>query len=168
LSEQLSALRRRTHETIGRVNDDIGRRYTFNTAVAKIRELLNAVADISDNSEIARVVKHEALETAVLLFSPIIPHVTDSFWRALGHDEAVVNVPWPTLDESALSRDSVSLVVQVNGKKRATVTVSTDASQADIEQAALTEENVQRFIEDKEIRKLVVVPGRLVNIVVGG
>ncbi len=166
LADELRDLRRLTHETISKVNDDIGRRYTFNTAIAKIRELLNAVADLADGSDVARAVKHEALETAVLLFSPIIPHVTDTFWRALGHDEAVVNARWPHLDESALIRDDVTLVVQVNGKKRATVTVALDASQIEIEQIASSEENVQRFIGDKEIRKIVLVPGRLVNIVV--
>ena len=124
------------------------------------------MADLADGSDVARAVKHEALETAVLLFSPIIPHVTDTFWRALGHDEAVVNARWPHLDESALIRDDVTLVVQVNGKKRATVTVALDASQIEIEQIASSEENVQRFIGDKEIRKILLVHGRLVNIVV--
>ena len=166
LSDELRALRRTIHETIAKVNDDIGRRYTFNTAIAKVRELLNAVSALQADQPAARAVEREALESAVLLLSPIIPHITDELWRALGHDAGIVDAPWPQADTAALVRDEITLVVQVNGKKRGTVTVAADAQQEDIEQTALTEDNVQRFIAGKQVRKVVLVPGRLVNVVV--
>ncbi len=167
LDGELRTLRRTIHETIAKVNDDIGRRYTFNTAIAKVRELLNAVSALDGAAgPAAHAVEREALETAVLLLSPIIPHVTDELWRALGHDRAIVDGPWPHADAAALVRDEVTMVVQVNGKKRGTVMVAADAAQEHIEQTALADDNVQRFVTGKQVRKVVVVPGRLVNVVV--
>ncbi|HFC54245.1 MAG TPA: leucine--tRNA ligase, partial [Gammaproteobacteria bacterium] len=104
-------------------------------------------------------------ESMVLLLSPIVPHITHALWRALGHERAVVDEPWPTVDRDALRSDTVTLVVQVNGKLRGRIQVPADADRAAVEQAARQEENVRRFVEGREVKKVIVVPGRLVNIV---
>jgi leucyl-tRNA synthetase len=166
LDKAQRALRRQTHETIAKVSDDVGRRYTFNTAIAAVMELVNALGRWEDGSPQGRAVLHEALEHAVLLLSPIVPHIAHSLWRALGHGTAVVDEPWPQPDPRAMMREEVELVVQVNGKLRGQIRVSTDASRERIEQAALAHPNVHRFVEGKTIRKLVIVTGKLVNVVV--
>ncbi len=159
-------LRRKTHETISKISDDIGRRNMFNTAVAASMELLNAVNRLEDDSDQGRAVKREALEAVVLMLSPIVPHICHALWQALGHDTALVDQRWPAVDESALSRDLVDIVVQVNGKLRGKISVAADADEQTIIDQALADSNAQRFIADKEVRKTIVVPGRLVNIVV--
>ena len=159
------ALRRKIHQTIVKVNDDIGRRYTFNTAIAAVMELLNALTRMDDESAGARAVRREGLEVMVLLLSPIIPHITDAIWRAMGKETALVDAAWPQVDEAALSEDTRQLVVQVNGKKRAQILTSSDAPKDAIEQAALSNDNVQRHIAGREVKKVIVVPQRLVNIV---
>ena len=166
LDEEQKALRRKIHETIAKVSDDIGRRYTFNTAVAAVMELLNALNRFKDTSASGRAVVHEGLEAVVLLLSPIVPHICHELWHVLGHEEAVVNVPWPRADASALVREMVEIVVQVNGKLRGRISVAADAGTEAISAAALADENVKRFVADKPIRKTIVVPGRLVNVVV--
>ena len=165
LGEEARALRRRTHETIAKVNDDMGRRLTFNTAIAAVMELLNAVGRFSPSDPQDRAVVREALEAAVLLLSPIVPHITHHLWRRLGHAEAVIDVPWPEPDPDALVREEIELVVQVNGKVRSRIRVPADADREAIEQAALADERVRRFVGDGEVRKVIVVPGRLVNVV---
>ena len=159
-------LRRRTHRTIAKVTDDIERRYTFNTAIAAVMELLNAVTRLEAADGAARAVVREALETAVLLLSPIVPHIAHALWRALGHEEAVVDAPWPEPDPAALEAEEVELVVQVNGRLRGRIRVPADAGREAIERAALAEPNVRRHVGGRPVRKLVVVPGRLVNVVV--
>jgi leucyl-tRNA synthetase len=158
-------LRRKTHETINKVNDDYGRRNTFNTAIAAVMELLNEVAKHSDNDAQSVAVRHEALSSAVLLLAPIAPHICHSLWTALGNTEAVADAAWPKLDEAALVRSSIELVIQVNGKVRGKIEVAADASKDSIEQLALADTNVQRFTDGVTVRKVIVVPGRLVNIV---
>jgi len=161
-----AALRRQTHRTIAKVSDDIGRRYTFNTAIAAIMELVNAVTRFSDSSAEGRAVVGEALDTIVVLLAPIVPHVTHVLWRELGHPDAVIDAPWPRADPAVLEREEVELVVQVNGKLRGHVSVAADADRESIEQAALDDENVARFMAGRVPKKIVVVPGRLVNLVV--
>jgi len=168
LSDDLKAVRLQTHQTLTKVSDDIGRRHTFNTAIASVMELMNALGKLKDESEQACAVVQEALEIVVLMLSPITPHISHELWQALGHDEAVVNVAWPEIDESALVQDKVELMVQVNGKLRSKVSVAADAAKDVIEALALADDNVQKFIDGKEIRKVIVVPGRLINIVVAG
>ena len=165
LNESHKDLRRKTHETINKVNDDYGRRNTFNTAIAAVMELLNEVAKHSDNDAQSVAVRQEALNSAVLLLAPIAPHICHSLWSALGNSEAVADAAWPKLDESALVRSSIELVVQVNGKVRGKIQVAADASKESIEELALADSNVQRFTDGVTIRKVIVVPGRLVNIV---
>ena len=159
-------MRRKTHQTIAKISDDIGRRYTFNTAVAASMELLNAINRLDDESPPGRAVTQEALEAVVLVLSPIVPHICHALWQALGHTEPLIEQTWPDVDESALAADTVEIVVQVNGKLRGRISVAADADDATVGQLALADANVQRFVGDKAIRKTIVVPGRLVNIVV--
>ena len=165
LNQQQQDLRRKTHETINKVNDDFGRRNTFNTAIAAVMELLNDVAKHNSAETQSVAVRHEALTSAVLLLSPIAPHICHALWQALGHSESVADARWPAVDEKALVRSSITLVLQVNGKVRGKIEVAADISKQDIEKIALADENVQRFIEGSTIRKIIVVPGRLINIV---
>ena len=166
LDEGQKQLRRKTHQTIAKISDDIGRRYTFNTAVAASMELLNAVNRFEDSSPAGRAVVHEALEAVVLMLSPIVPHICHVLWHELGHIEPLIDQSWPQVDEAALAADLVEIVVQVNGKLRARISVAADADNDTIGAQALADPNVRRFIGDSEIRKTIVVPGRLVNIVV--
>ena len=161
LDDNAKALRRKTHETIQKVSDDFGRRHTFNTAIATVMELINDVSKFDGDA----AVKHEALEAAVLVLAPITPHASHALWQALGHDEAVLNAAWPDVDESALVKDSIELVVQVNGKVRAKLEVPASADKDTVENLAKAEPNVQKFTDGKTIRKVIVVPGKLVNIV---
>ena len=161
LDDNAKALRRKTHETIQKVSDDFGRRHTFNTAIAAVMELINDVSKFDGDA----AVKHEALEAAVLVLAPITPHASHALWQALGHDEAVLNAAWPDVDESALVKDSIELVVQVNGKVRAKLEVPASADKDTVESLAKAEPNVQKFTDGKTIRKVIVVPGKLVNIV---
>jgi leucyl-tRNA synthetase len=159
-------LRRIAHHTLEKVTDDIGRRRSFNTAVASVMELLNAVGKFDNSSLASRVVAHEALEIAVMCLSPMIPHVTHVLWRELGHHNALIHERWWKPDPDALVQDTIEISVQVSGKMRARVNVPADATQDAAVQAALGDANVQKFVEGKPIRKAIYVPGKLVNIVV--
>jgi leucyl-tRNA synthetase len=162
------ALRRQVHETIQKVGDDFGRRHSFNTAIAALMELLNAVGKFTDMSEQGRAVRHEALETMVLLLNPVVPHVSHALWQVLGHAERVLeDQPWPAVDESALVRDSLTLAVQVNGKLRGTIEIAAGAAKEEAERLALAHPNVIAFMEGLAVRKVIVVPGKIVNIVAG-
>ena len=166
LSPAQKTLRRQLHETIRKVGDDYGRRHSFNTAIASLMELLNHVAKFDDMSDQGRAVRHEALEAMVLLLNPVTPHVSHALWQALGHAEALIeDVPFPQADETALVRDVARLAVQVNGKLRATIDVATDAARESVEAAAFAEPHVVRFLEGLTVRKVIVVPGKIVNIV---
>ncbi|MEM9603946.1 MAG: leucine--tRNA ligase [Pseudomonadota bacterium] len=166
-SDDDRALRAKTHSTIKKVSDDIGRRYTFNTAIAAVMELVNEIGRFKGEGAQAHAVVREALQTAVALLSPITPHTAHALWPAIGGEGAAVDIAWPEADESALVADTVSMVVQVNGKVRGQIEVPTDTDNDTIEQTAKAEEGVQRHLEGKTVRKVIVVKGRLVNIVVG-
>jgi len=166
LNDAEKDLRRKTHQTIAKVSDDIGRRYTFNTAIAASMELLNAVNKLEHGTPQSRAIEREALDAVVLVLSPIVPHICHALWSMLGHDSAPVFEQWPDFDESALEQDTIEIVVQVNGKLRGRISVAADADKEQVAAVALADENVQRFVADKEIRKTIVVPGKLVNIVV--
>jgi leucyl-tRNA synthetase len=165
LNKDQKALRRKTHETISKVSDDLSRRLTFNTAIASVMELTNHVGKFVDVSPQGCAVMQEALEAATLLLAPITPHISHELWRALGHDDAVITATWPSFDESAMTRSSETIVVQVNGKVRAKLEFSIGTDKAEIEETAKSDPNVQKFIDGKTIRKVIVVPGKLVNIV---
>ncbi|MEO7775876.1 MAG: leucine--tRNA ligase [Steroidobacteraceae bacterium] len=166
LDDALKDLRRVAHHTLAKVTDDIGRRHVFNTAIAAVMELLNALGKHHDNSPAALAVHQEALEIAVQCLAPIVPHITHELWRELGHTGALIDEPWRKADESALQQSLLEVVVQVNGKLRGRVSVPAGADEEVLRTAALAEENVQRFIAGAAIRKVVVVRGKLVNIVV--
>lgn len=165
LDEAQRKLRNQVHATIAKVSDDIGRRFTFNTAIAAVMELINALYKWDDESEQGRAVLQEALETVTLLLSPIVPHIAHANWQALGHRDAVIDQPWPQADPAALQVDTIEMVVQVNGKLRGKIAVAADADAATVEAAALDEPNAQRFRENLTVRKVIVVPQKLVNIV---
>ncbi|HSN17279.1 MAG TPA: leucine--tRNA ligase [Gammaproteobacteria bacterium] len=165
LNGEQQDLRRQLHETIAKVSDDIGRRYTFNTAIAAVMELLNAVTKATENGPQDRAVRQECLEGIVLMLAPIVPHVAESLWRGLSRPGSVMQQPWPKADSAALKRTILELVVQVNGKLRGRIQVAVDASREAIEKAALAEPSVRPFVQGKEVKKVVVVPGKLVNVV---
>ncbi|MFI2811692.1 leucine--tRNA ligase [Microbulbifer sp. JSM ZJ756] len=166
LGDQQQQLRRKTHETIQKVSDDYGRRQTFNTAVAAVMELLNEVGKLAQrDSDQGLAVEREALEAAVQLLAPVTPHICHQLWAALGNDTPLVDAEWPAVDEQALVRSSITLVVQVNGKVRAKLDVPADADKETLEKLALSNDNVQKFIGDAMVRKVIVVPGKLVNVV---
>jgi len=166
LDDDQTAMRRRLHQTIVKVTDDLGRRHTFNTAIAAIMELMNHLARFTDASEAGRAVRQEAFETAVLMLAPVVPHVTQWLWQALGRDGLVIDATWPMVDETALAQTTIEMVVQVRGKLRGRIRIDTGADDDEIRAAALGEPNVQRFVADQPVRKVIIVPGRLVNIVV--
>ncbi|MCK5894538.1 MAG: leucine--tRNA ligase [Endozoicomonadaceae bacterium] len=166
LTTEQKDLRRKTHETIQKVSDDYDRRLTFNTAIAAVMELTNTINRFSDASDQGRAVIRESLEATTLLLAPIVPHVTHSIWQELDHDEPMVAATWPVLDKSALTRDNITLIIQVNGKVRAKLETAADTDKALLEQLAMEQPSVQKFIEGKTVRKVIVVPGKLVNIVV--
>jgi len=165
LTDAQKSVRMKLHQTIMKVTDDIGRRNTFNTAIAAVMELMNQLSKVEDDSLQGQAVMREALDAVVLMLSPIVPHITHELWHMLGHEGAVVNCSWPVFDESALEKDSVELMLQVNGKLRGKINVALSADNALIEKLAMADENVQRFIADKTVRKVIIVPGRLINIV---
>ncbi len=161
------ALRRQVHEAIAKVGDDYARRHAFNTAIAALMELMNALARFSDTSEQGRAVRHEAFEAIVLLLNPITPHISHALWQVLGHPETLLeDVSFPTADAEALVRDAVTLAVQVNGKLRGTIEVAVDAPREAVEAAALAAPGVAAFVAGQVPKKVIVVPGKIVNIVV--
>ncbi|MCC5869499.1 MAG: leucine--tRNA ligase [Gammaproteobacteria bacterium] len=166
LDEPQRALRRLTHMTIAKVGDDLARRHSFNTAVAAVMELSNAVNRFEDTSGQGLAVQREAIEAMVLMLSPIVPHICHALWQRLGHGDGLVEAAWPALDESALAQDRLQIVVQVNGKLRGRVAVDADAGQPDVLALALAEPNVQRFVAEQTPRKVIYVPGKLLNIVI--
>ena len=156
--------RRKLHETIAKVSDDFGRRYHFNTGIAAIMELMNSLQKLNLNTAGGRAIVTEGLEAIVPMLAPITPHLSQKLWEALGHDGFVVDAPWPVVDERALLRESIEVVVQVNGKLRGKVEVPVDISKEDLEIAAKAE--VANYLADKTVNKVIVVPGKLVSIVV--
>ena len=165
LTETQKAVRRKTHETIAKVTDDYGRRQTFNTAIAAVMELCNELGKLDSNDPQDQAVMAEALKAVVLMLCPIVPHASHYLWPQLGGEGEVMNAPWPQVDEAALTRDSVDIVVQVNGKVRAKMSAPADADKAAVEALALEQDNVKRFLDGVTVRKVIVVPGKLVNIV---
>jgi leucyl-tRNA synthetase len=166
LSDEARDVYRKLHETIAKVSDDIGRRYHFNTAIASIMELTNSVMKFDATSDADRAVRSEAVEAIVILLSPITPHITEHLWSGLGHQNSLMDVPWPKVREDALTRNTLTLVVQVNGKLRGRIEVPSDADQATILTMARDEPQVAKFLEGMVEKKAIVVPQKLVNLVV--
>ena len=166
LDEKKKQLRRKTHEVLKKVTDDYSRRLAFNTAIASVMELTNEVSKFNDDSAQGQAVKNEALELSALMLAPIVPHIMHVVWQKMGHKTLIINEPWPQYDESALVRQTLNIVVQVNGKVRAKLEVDKDLSDIDLEKLALSHHNVFRYLENSPPKRVIVVPGKLVNIVV--
>jgi len=167
LTTEQKTIRRHVHDTIAKVSDDIGRRQTFNTAIAAVMELSNHLGRFEDRSPQGRAVLDEAWKAVVRLMAPITPHICETLWEMLGEKGSVVNTPWPLADETARIRDQITLVVQINGKLRARIELAPGSDQEQAMAAAMAEQNVTRHIEGKVIRKVIHIPDRLLNIVVG-
>jgi len=167
LNGTTSELRRKTHQTIKKVTEDVDGRFHFNTAISSVMELVNAIYSC-DKGEESPAVLREAIESVVRLLSPFVPHISEELWQRLGHEGGVELLGWPCYDDAALVTSEIELVVQVNGKVRGKVMVAAEADNAALEKAALSEPNVLRFIDGQQIRKVICVPGRLINIVVSG
>ena len=168
-------VRFKTHSTLEKVGDDFGRRQTFNTAIAAVMELVNAITRFQEENDCAaedstsrqnHAIVHEALEIVLLSLSPVVPHFCHALWQHLGHTNAVIDEPWPQVDRSALVQDEIQIVVQVNGKLRGKLDVSRDTGNDELEAMALADSHVLKFTEGKSVRKVIVVPGKLINIVV--
>ncbi len=160
-------IRRAIHLAIKQASQDVGQHHKFNTAIAQVMTLMNVLEKAPQDNYQQRALIQEGLETVALLLAPITPHICHELWQELGHEEAIIDASWPVVDESALVQDSLTLVIQVNGKLRGQIDVPADASREAVEAAARSNENVQRFTEGLTIRKVIVVPGKLVNIVAG-
>ncbi|NQZ29778.1 MAG: leucine--tRNA ligase [Oceanospirillaceae bacterium] len=167
LNDKQSELRRKVHQTIKKVTNDIEVRQTFNTAIAAVMELTNSIGKFKDDSDQGIAVRKEALEACVLLLAPITPHITAQLWSELSQSSELINANWPVVDESALAQANIEMVISVNGKVRGKMSIAADADEDTILHMALALENVQKFMQDKTIRKKIIVPGKLVNIVVG-
>ncbi|NLX53334.1 MAG: leucine--tRNA ligase [Deltaproteobacteria bacterium] len=169
LADDLKALRRKTHQTIRKVSQDIEDRFHFNTAISAVMELVNALYGVkrpSPNDKTALAVVREALETAILLLAPIVPHITEELWQLLGKNKAVVDMPWPDFDPACATEEEMTVVIQINGKLRSRMTVPVDCDAEKIKADALADEKIVSFIAGNNIQKVIYVPKKLVNIVV--
>lgn len=170
LSKPMADLYRKTHQTVKKVTEDIGDRFHFNTALAAIMELVNQIYQVTENRSAEDryfwPVMREAVEKLVLLISPMAPHIAEELWRELGHSDSITRSRWPDWNEAALKAEDILIVVQVNGKLRSRITVPSEASREEMERLAMEDPKVQEFIGGKPIRKIVTIPGRLINIVV--
>ncbi|HHF0415452.1 TPA: leucine--tRNA ligase [Haemophilus influenzae] len=166
LSAEQKVLRREVHKTIAKVSDDIGRRQTFNTAIAAVMELMNKLTKAPLDSEQDRAVMAEALSAVVRMLYPITPHICFELWQALGNESAIDTAEWVKADETAMVEDEKLIVVQVNGKVRGKVTVAADADEDTVKTIAFADENVKKFIDNQHIVKVIYVVGKLLNVVV--
>lgn len=167
LSDTQKASRRLIHETIEKVTDDMERRFTYNTAISAVMVLVNHISDAPTTLASDQLLKQEAIEAILRLLSPIVPHQTQALWAALGHQGLLMNESWPALDKAALIRDEIEMVIQVNGKLRAQMTVPIQMASEALQQMALEQEKVKPYLEGKAVKKIIVVPKKLINIVVG-
>ena len=166
LEKNQQALRRKLHQTIAKIADDYGRRFTFNTAIAAMMELVNDLSKLPVGHSQTAAVEREVLQSITIMLSPIAPHFCHELWFALGNAGAVIDAAWPDVDEDALVQQSLELVVQVNGKVRSKIEVAADADEDSIFELAFSDANVQKFVEGKEVKMRKVIPGKLVTIAV--
>ncbi|MFL9610869.1 leucine--tRNA ligase [Methylobacillus sp. Pita2] len=167
LSADLKAFRRQLHQTIDKVSDDYGRRHAFNTAIAAVMELMNAYAKLEGSDATTRAIRQEALENVVLLLSPIVPHISHALWQELRPGTQLIETRWPVANKAAMVQDEIELMLQVNGKLRGSMTVARTLDKAAIEALAVQQESIQKYLAEGSVRKIIVVPNKLVNIVVG-
>jgi leucyl-tRNA synthetase len=170
LTEDLKALQRKTHGAIKKVTEDVENRFHFNTAISAVMELVNSLYSMEpqrkDPSPQIAAMMREAVETVVILLSPFVPHVCEELWEALGHRDSVCQVSWPKYDEEAIRDEEVLMVIQVNGKLRSRITVGAHASEEEIRAAVMGQERIQEILQGQAIKKFVLVPKKLVNLVV--
>ena len=166
LSDSARDLYRKLHETVAKVSDDIGRRYHFNTAIAAVMELTNSAIKFNATTESDWQVLSEVIETLIILLSPITPHIAQHLWSQLGNDGSLIDMNWPTVREDALTRDTVTLIVQVNGKLRGRIQVATDADEETVVRMAREEPSVAKFLSGMIEKKAIVVPQKIINLVV--
>jgi leucyl-tRNA synthetase len=167
LTAEERGLRRSVHKTIRKVTEDLEERFHFNTAISAVMELLNTLQSTDLSSPQQGAVMKEALESLVLLLAPFVPHISEELWQRLGHTELLSSTPWPDYDRSAVVDEEVLVVVQVNGKLRSKITLPAGMDEESLKAKALADEKVQPFLEGVQVRKVICVPGKLVNIVVG-
>jgi len=166
LNDQQKYLRRKTHETIKKVSDDFGRRNTFNTAIAAVMELLNEIPKVDTISPQSIAVRREAISNAILMLNPIVPHICNKLWLTLGNPTSICEIDWPKVDELALLKTSSIIVIQVNGKVRGKIEVSVGSNDDTVKSQALEHGNVQKFIAGKQVKKIIIIPNKIVNIVI--
>jgi leucyl-tRNA synthetase len=166
MTDEQKTVRRQLHQAIQKVTHDMSVRIIFNTAIAANMELINTLSKFTDDSDNGKAIRQEALEAIVLMLSPIVPHICHQLWQELGHDTAIVSEHWVIMDESALVQDSLEYIIQVNGKLRSKITVSASAAKDEIETAAVNDEHIKNFIGEQAIKKVIIVPKKLVNIVI--
>ena len=166
LTSEQQTVRRQLHQTLQKVSHDMGVRTIFNTAIAANMELINTLSKFTDDSANSKAIRQEVLEAIVLMLSPIVPHICEQLWHELGHSDTVVTAAWPVVDKSALAQDSLEMIVQINGKLRSKLSVSATATNEEIQALALADEHIQRFLENNPVKKVIVVPKKLINIVI--
>ena len=166
LTSEQQTVRRQLHQTLQKVSHDMGVRTIFNTAIAANMELINTLSKFTDDSANGKAIRQEVLEAIVLMLSPIVPHICEQLWHELGHSDTVVTAAWPVVDKSALAQDSLEMIVQINGKLRSKLSVSATATNEEIQALALADEHIQRFLENNPVKKVIVVPKKLINIVI--
>jgi leucyl-tRNA synthetase len=171
LNADLKALRLQLHTTIVKVTDDLGRRHSFNTAISSVMELMNALAKVECNDDALlatyQAVRQEVLQNVALLLSPMVPHICQAIWAELCPNTAILEAAWPTADEKAMVQDHIEYMIQVNGKLRGNMTVAKSESKEALEKLALTQPCVLKYSENMTVRKVIVVPNKLINVVVG-
>jgi len=165
-NEKQAILRRKTHQTIAKVSDDIGRRYTFNTAIAAVMELVNDINVFQIEDEIDQKVAKEAITSVLLLLAPIVPHICNRLWLDLGFDQPIIDEVWPKHNPDLMMTDTLEIIVQVNGKLRSKITVDSSIGDPELEQLVLMDEKIKKYTDDQTIKKIIIVPKKLVNIVI--
>jgi len=166
LNEKQAILRRKTHQTIAKVSDDIGRRYTFNTAIAAVMELVNDLNVFQIEDEMDQKVAKEAITSVLLLLSPIVPHICNRLWLDLGFDQPIIDEVWPKHNPDLMMTDTLEIIVQVNGKLRSKITVDGSIENTELEQLVLMDEKIKKYTDNQTIKKIIIVPKKLVNIVI--
>jgi leucyl-tRNA synthetase len=167
LTPEERSLRRAVHKTIRKVTEDVEERFHFNTAIAAVMELLNTLQPSELKSAQSSAVMREALQSVILLMAPFVPHITEELWQLMGNSVPLSRSKWPEYDQSAIIDEELLVVVQVNGKLRSKVTVAASTDEDELKNIAMADEKIAPFVEGKSIRKVICVPGKLVNIVVG-
>ena len=166
LSDKQKGLMRKTHQTIAKVSDDIGRRYTFNTAIAAVMELVNELNAFEINDDVDKKVVKEAIKAIILLLSPIVPHICNRLWLDLGYDSSIIDESWPTHDPELMVQENVEIVIQVNGKLRSKITVDQSIDDKALEELVMMDEKIKKYTDGHTVKKIIIVPKKLVNIVI--